>query len=44
MKNFLCKLNCILTSFARARAATELSRQGQHEAAKRIISEGECKC
>jgi hypothetical protein len=36
---------CYMDTFARARAATNLSRNGQHEAAKTLMVESDCcKC
>lgn len=39
MKNFFNALFSIFESMGRARAATYYSRQGNHEAAKRIMLE-----
>jgi hypothetical protein len=45
MKKLICQVKCFFDTFARARAATYLSRQGQHEAAKSLMSESDCcKC
>jgi hypothetical protein len=45
MKNFLCKVKCILQSMGQARAASCLARHGHYEAAKRVLlEEDKCKC
>ena len=38
MRSFLKWMEELLTSWAKARAATELARQGRHEDAKRLMA------
>jgi len=45
MKDFFCKVWCILESLGYARAAATLARAGRHEEAKKLILlEKSCKC
>ena len=45
MKKLFCKFLCVMDSFARARAATELTRNGRSDDAKKLMEEaGKCKC
>jgi hypothetical protein len=44
MKTIIRKIICIMDAFTRARAASYLSRTGQHEAAKRLMLETKTKC
>jgi len=45
MREFFCKLWCVLQSLGCARAASELARAGHYEEANYLISSQEsCKC